>query len=203
LTLLSHAPKEVVEEARRLLGDDPAHGWPHVLRVAGIAEEIISIGGLEPDLRVLSTAIALHDVGRALGGDHHARVSATYARRLLQRLGWPRRLIVEIEHAILAHSYSLGVEARTLEAKILSDADKLDALGAVGIARVVHTGCQMGRGFEDSLAHIYKKILRLPELLYLEASRRLAQERVGIVRAFAEQFARELGENVKPPGGSG
>jgi len=191
LSLLSHAPREAVESARSLLGGDPAHGWPHVLRVARLAEEIILAGDLEPDLRVLSTAVALHDVGRALGGGHHARVSAVYAGRLLRRLGWPEHLVGEVEHAILAHSYSLGVEARTLEAKILSDADKLDALGAVGVARVFHTGCQLGRGFRESLEHFYEKILSLPELLYLEPSRRIAAERVRVVREFVAAAERE------------
>jgi len=191
MTLLSRAPREAVEEARRLLGSDPAHGWPHVLRVARLAEEIVAAGGLEPDYRVLAAAVALHDVGRALGGGHHARVSAEYARRLLERLGWPGRDVWAVEHAILAHSYSLGVEARTLEAKILSDADKLDALGAVGVARVFHTGCQLGRDFKDSLAHFREKILSLPRLLYLEPSRRLAAARVRVVEEFIASAERE------------
>jgi len=190
--------------ARGLMGGDPAHGWPHVERVRGLAWRIIEEEGLDPDVLVLELAVLLHDVGRSLDGPgHHAEKSAAFARDLLTATGLDHDTIEAVIHAILAHSYSLGVPARTVEARVLSDADKLDALGAVGIARVVHTGCQMGRRFEESLAHIHEKILRLPGLLHYGASRRIAEERAGIVRAFAKELARELGENVKPPGGPG
>jgi len=188
--------------ARALMGGDPAHGWPHVERVRSLAWRIVEEEGLSPDRLTLELAVLLHDTGRSVEGrGHHAEKSASLARDLLAVAGLDPARIEAVVHAILAHSYSLGVPARTVEAKILSDADKLDALGAVGIARVVHTGCQMGRSFEESLDHIYEKILRLPSLLHYEASRRIAEERLEIVRRFAEELAAELGENVKPPRG--
>lgn len=179
-------------EARRIMGDDPAHGWPHVLRVARWARRLVELEGLEPRWKILYAAILLHDVGRSLGGPgvHHAVASAEYAGRLLPRLMEPRE-VEEVVHAILAHSYSLGVRAESVEAMILSDADKLDALGAVGIARVFHTGCQLGRSFEDSLHHFDEKILGLPQLMYFESSRRLAGELVVRVEKFLEWWAEE------------
>ena len=181
-------------EARRLMGDDPAHGWPHVLRVAGWARRIVELEGLEPRWRILYAAILLHDVGRSLSGPsvHHAVASAEYARSLLPRLMEPGE-VEEVAHAILAHSYSLGVRAESLEAMILSDADKLDALGAVGVARVFHTGCQLGRSFEDSLRHFDEKILGLPRLMHFESSRRLAGELVVRVEKFLEWWIEEAG----------
>jgi uncharacterized protein len=185
----------IEEEARRLLGGDPAHGWPHVVRVARWASRIVAGEGLRPRWRVLYPAIVLHDIGRALAapGVHHAVASAEYAARRLSGL-LPPGEVEQVRHAILAHSYSLGVRAETPEARVLSDADKLDALGAVGIARVFHTGCQLGRGFEDSLRHFREKILRLPEILYYETSRSLARRLAGRVEEFLAWWSEETGE---------
>ncbi len=181
-------------EARRLLGGDPAHGWPHVLRVARWARGIVAGEGLRPRWTVLYAAIVLHDVGRATasGGEHHAVASARYARRILSTLMRPD-LIGEVEHAILAHSYSLGLEARSVEAKILSDADKLDALGAVGIARVFHTGCRMGRSFEESIKHFHEKILKLPDHMYYTWSRLQAEKLLRRVEHFLAWWVDEAG----------
>jgi len=179
--------------SRGLMGGDPAHGWPHVARVRRLAWRIVGMEGLSVDRFVLDAAILLHDVGRSLEGEgHHAVKSAELARHLLEAMGVGHDRVEGVVHAILAHSYSLGVPARSVEAKVLSDADKLDALGAVGVARVFHTGCQMGRGFEDSLRHFHEKILRLPSLLHYEASRRIASGRIEIVRLLASRMEREL-----------
>ena len=183
--------KHLEEEAKRLLGCDPAHGWPHVLRVASWARRIIVNEGLLPDLRVLYIAVVLHDVGRALGGGHHAVASADYATTTLPRFGLSS-VVGQVRHAILAHSYSLGLQAVTSEAKILSDADKLDALGAIGIARVFHTGCQKERSFNDSLRHFREKILRLPALMHYKYSRKEAERLAGRIQEFLRWWASEI-----------
>ncbi|MEB3844837.1 MAG: HD domain-containing protein [Desulfurococcales archaeon] len=180
---------------RILLGGDPAHGWPHVERVRRLAWEIVSLEGLEDkiDQCILEVSIALHDVGRSSSSNtHHAVESARIAVKLLEALGAPSSCVKAVEHAILAHSYSLGVKAETLEARVLSDADKLDALGAIGIARVFHTGCRLGRGFGDSVKHFHDKILRLPGTMYLDASRKIAAERLRIIEDFLREWSREL-----------
>ncbi|MEB2836926.1 MAG: HD domain-containing protein [Desulfurococcales archaeon] len=198
---LSPGPLARIEwEARKLLGGDPAHGWPHVLRVAGWARRIVEGEGLRPRWLVLYAAIVLHDAGRMLAGqgEHHAVASARLARKLLAPYSTPR-FIEEVEHAILAHSYSLGVRAETVEARVLSDADKLDALGAVGIARVFHTGCRMGRGFEDSLRHFHEKILRLPDHLYYTWSRLQAERLVRRVEWFLKWWSDEQPGAAREP----
>ncbi len=184
--------------SRMLLGGDPAHGWPHVERVRRLAWEIVSLEGLEDKINkcVLDASIALHDVGRSTSSNmHHAAESAKVAVELLGALGASSSCMKAVEHAILAHSYSLGVKAETLEARVLSDADKLDALGAIGIARVFHTGCKMGRDFEDSVKHFYDKILRLPDTMYLNASRKIAAERLRIIEGFLREWRREIGSD--------
>ncbi len=179
-----------------IMGNDPAHGWPHIERLESLIVELIENEGVDEmvDRCLLYTGLYLHDVGRSMPGDeNHALKSASYAKSLLETLGVPESCIEDVVHVIKAHSFSLGIRAETLEAMILSDADKLDALGAVGIARVFHTGCTMKRGFKESIKHFYEKIIRLPELLYLSSAKEVARERIKIIEAFLEEWKRELG----------
>ena len=186
-------PKPLVLIANSIMGCDPAHGWPHVARVYSYSKRIVENEGIRVDWRVLEASIALHDIGRFTPGrGHHAEKSASLAVELLPSLGMGD-IVEEVRHAILAHSYSLGIEPKTLEAKVLSDADKLDALGAIGIARVIHTGCQMGRSFVESLSHFREKILRLPGRMYFDYSRSLAGRLAAVVESYVEALEEELG----------
>jgi uncharacterized protein len=80
-----------------------------------------------------------------------------------------------------------------VEAMVLSDADKLDALGAIGIARVFHTGALIGRGFEDSLEHFKAKILRLKDLMYFNYSRRVTEVLTARIIEYLRWWGEELG----------
>lgn len=179
--------------ARTVMGEDPAHGWPHVERVLGLASRIVVEEGLfSIDGKVLYLAILLHDVGRFTGkGGSHAVESARIARELASLLWGDEGLVAAIEHAILSHSYSSNIAPESVEAKVLSDADKLDALGAHGIARVFHTGCLMKRGFSESIKHFRDKILKLPSLMHFEWSRREARKRVQRVEEFLSWWLEE------------
>ncbi|GAB6147573.1 HD domain-containing protein [Stetteria hydrogenophila] len=203
------------ELVKSIIGLDEAHGWPHVERVAGLAFRIAGeLGGVDYD--VLGASVLYHDVGRPLEGVvgvHHAVISARVARARLRLLGWDPRRIALVENAVLSHSYSLrlsmGVEPESVEAMILSDADKLDALGAVGVARVLITGAQRGRSLRESLEHFKSKILRLPSLLYTEPAKRLAARLVRVVECYTAALEEELGLHSssgaggEPPGPGG
>jgi len=182
----------IEEHARSIMGDDPAHGWPHVKRVIRNAELIVSGERISVDWLSLRASIYLHDVGRFLpGGGHHVAKSVSYASKLLTKLGLPKRVIGAVVHAIEAHSYSYGVKPVTVEAIVLSDADKLDALGAVGIARVFHYGCINNRSFDDSVTHMVEKLLNIPSRLILPSSKKLARERLSIIEGFIRQYQSE------------
>lgn len=189
-----YAPPILPVISKALMGGDPAHGWPHVVRVHRYAVAIAIRLKRSVDWLTLETAVLLHDVGRFLPGEgRHAEKSAAFAATLLPGIGFTGDVNAVI-HAILAHSHTMGVKAETLEAMILSDADKLDALGAIGIARVFHTGCQLGRSFEESLSHFEEKILGLRDEMYLEESKRLAEGLLGLVKEYVEAMRRELSE---------
>jgi uncharacterized protein len=124
-----------IEEARAYYpGEDAAHDFDHVLRVLRLAERIGIAEGA--DMEVLRAAVLLHDVARAdedRGGCCHAEAGATRARAILSRQ--PPDKIEAVARAIATHRFRNSGVPETLEARILYDADKLDAIGAIGVAR--------------------------------------------------------------------
>lgn len=180
----------VEELVRLIMPEDPVHGFGHVARVLELACRFAE-GFSEVDYEVLQLATLLHDVGRVSGAENHAARSAQIARALLELAGYPKDRIERVVEAILSHSYSHGQKAEALEAKILSDADKVDALGAIGLVRVFMYSGTLGREFESSLDHIKNKILKLPQLLHTEVARREAEKRVRLVIKFLESLEEE------------
>ncbi len=178
------------EFARGFFEGDGTHGFSHVERVFNLC---LHIGREEgADLEVLALAALLHDVARPLESagkvEDHAVEGARIARRFLRGLGYPEEKVEAVAHAIEAHRFSRGPEPETLEARILSDADKLDAVGAIGIARVFMYSGEHGRGIEDSIKHFDEKILKLKDLMYTETAKRIAEER----HRFTEEFVRRI-----------
>jgi len=188
---------EVVENLCRTLYDSSLdHGWPHVERVLGYALKIARLENIVVDERLLRLAVYLHDVGRIVG-DPHAYYSALIAEELLREVGVSHGEIQAVTEAIKAHSYSYSRQASSSQnsvlAAILSDADKLDALGVVGFIRVFTYGCRHGRSMEESIAHFYEKILCLKEYMKLESSRSLAEcltRRTQLLLSMLEEEAR-------------
>ncbi|MEM0331842.1 MAG: phosphohydrolase, partial [Archaeoglobaceae archaeon] len=99
-----------------------------------------------------------------------------------------------VVHAIESHSFSSNVKPRTLEAKILSDADKLDAIGAIGVARAFLYSGEKGRSIEETLMHFEEKLLKLKDLLYTDTAKAIAAERHEFLKKFYEELKRELKE---------
>lgn len=181
------------ELARTRYNDDPVHGWPHVERVLRLALDICrSTPGCEED--IVAAAALLHDVGRSLEeklGEHHALISARLAPGLLEKAGFPRDRVEEVVNAIASHSYSLGKDPSTLEACVLRDADRLDAMGAVGVARAFAEGMRRARGFGDTLRHFAEKLLLLNETLCTPAGREMGRRRHEVMVAFLRAFCSE------------
>ncbi|WP_137290992.1 HD domain-containing protein [Natronorubrum halophilum] len=191
----------------------PAHDWHHVERVETLAETLVDRHpkSASVDDRVVILAVLLHDIGRQREDrgeiDDHATWGATEAGRILEEVGTDAGTIERVQHCVRAHRYSNAIEPETLEAKLVSDADNLDALGAVGIGRVFAYGGELGQPIYDpdvpvvddesaagraQYNHLHKKILDLPERMYTDAGRALADDRVGFVREYIERFEREI-----------
>lgn len=195
---------------------DSAHDLLHVRRVVRWAERIGAAEGA--DARVVLPAAWLHDcVVLPKGSPDRSRASRLAADRagawLLQQDDFPAVLVPAVEHAIEAHSFSANVTPQTLEAAVVQDADRLDALGAIGLARLYATAGGMGsalvhphdpvpavpsaRPLDDrrwATDHIATKLLSLPTTMRTAAGRREAQRRTRFVEAFLRQLRSELGQ---------
>ncbi|ADB59122.1 metal dependent phosphohydrolase [Haloterrigena turkmenica DSM 5511] len=190
----------------------PGHDWHHVQRVETLAETLVDrhqSGSI--DERVVTLAVYLHDIGREKEDsgeiDDHAAWGARESRRILEDVGADPATIDGVAHCVRAHRYSNAVEPERLEAKLVSDADNLDALGAVGIARTFAHGGALGEPIYDPAVpvaddetaagatqynHLHEKILALPERLYTDVGRELAERRAAFVREYVAQFDAEL-----------
>jgi uncharacterized protein len=192
-------------------GADPGHGLVHLERVVATALRLAVEEGARAE--VVLPAAWLHDcVHVAKDSPDRARASglaAEHATEFLKGAGYPERLLCDIRHAIEAHSYSAGIPPRTIEAKVVQDADRLDALGAIGVARCIAVGSALGRPLyladdpfcsarvpDDSGAsvdHFYSKLLKLAGTMQTAAGRREAERRTAFIRAFIAQLKSEIG----------
>ncbi|WP_457741388.1 HD domain-containing protein [Thermococcus sp.] len=186
------------EFAKSFFEKEGTHGFSHVERVFNLCMHIGMKEGA--DLEVLALAALLHDIARPLESagkvDDHAVESSRISRQFLRSLGYPEEKVEGVAHAIESHRFSRGPEPRTLEARILSDADKLDAMGAIGIARVFMYSGEHGRDIEASLRHFEEKILKLKDLMYTETARRMAEERHRFTVQFIERIKREIAGEI-------
>ena len=137
-----------------------------------------------------------------------SRLAADRATIFLVAIGYEREFVSEIQHSIRAHSFSAKVAPETLEARVVQDADRLEAIGAIGLARCLMTGGSMGtqlvfadepfpanRTADDavsSIDHLFVKLLRLPSLLQTATGRSMAEKRVAFLKNFLRQLAEEL-----------
>jgi uncharacterized protein len=174
---------------------DGAHDEAHLLRVWRNVEKIVA--GEGGDTEILVAATLMHDcIWIDKGSPERSQASRLAARKaaeLLSSLGWQKDRIDQVSHAIEAHSFSAGINPVSLEAKILQDADRLDATGLIGVARCFylaglrksclynHTDPAAGtRAFDDSsfaLDHFQTKLLKIGEDLRTATGRRMAAER--------------------------
>lgn len=192
--------------------DDGAHDINHLNRVWQTARTLLT-DHPQADAMVVQAACYLHDLVN-LPKNHPERAQASrHAARLacekLDQAGFPGDKLEGVRHAIEAHSFSAGITPLTIEAMIVQDADRLDALGAVGLARLFYTAGRMGSAFAhpaDPLAehrelddrayaldHIEKKLAKLPSSMQTAAGRRLGETRLEWLRAFRDTFVAEWG----------
>lgn len=191
-------------------GADPAHDYGHVARVVENARVIARGEGVDPAVPIV--AALLHELfSYPKGHPDSPRSGYACAERaavVLRDEGAPEELARPVCRAIEEHPFSLGVTPETIEGRVLQDADRVDALGAIGLARMWATCSTMGRPLyadEDpfcearapddklwGLDHVYKKLLLLPERLHTASGRALAADRARFMREYLAQLAREL-----------
>lgn len=192
-------------------GGDGSHDTAHLARVWANARAIQAQEG--GDAELLAAAVLLHDCVHVEKSSplrpQASRLAAQRARAILARLGWPAARIDAAAHAIAAHSFSAGIAPETLEARVLQDADRLEAIGAIGIARCFYTAGRMGsllydpadpraerRALNDrdfAADHFRAKLLKLESGFQTTTGARLARERTRLVANFLAAFEAEIG----------
>lgn len=189
---------------------DPSHDILHVKRVVQLAKKLaVAEKAL---LQVVIPAAYLHDCVYISKTDERrskaSSISADLAMTLLQKWNYPQQFHSAIHHAIAAHSFSAKIPAQTIEAKVVQDADRLDAMGAVGIFRCfAFSGlakrplyvsedpfCQVRKPDDqtNTLDHFYTKLLHLHSKLNTDSARREGEKRLAVMEKYITDLKTEL-----------
>ncbi len=190
--------------------DDGSHDLTHIGRVWSLVWQIHD--GEGGDLEILAAATLLHDAVAVPKNSplrsRASRMAADNAVDVLTRLAWAPARCEAVAHAVAAHSFSAGIRPETLEARILQDADRLDGIGALGIARCFYTAGRMGSAMYDpddpraetrplddarfALDHFEAKLFRIAATMQTATGQRIAREREETMRVFVARFLSEL-----------
>jgi uncharacterized protein len=198
------------KQVQQRMKTDPAHDFNHIMRVYKNAQKLCKKE--KGNEKLILSAALLHDIISYPKSDKRSKLSslksAEEAKKILKKLDFTAEEIQIVLDAILHHSFSRGKIPKTLEGQILQDADRLDAIGAIGIARVFAVGGSEKRPFynnEDpfckkrtpddqvwTVDHFYKKLLKLESLMNTKSAKIEAKKRTKVLKAFLSELKREL-----------
>ena len=194
--------KEFVKQ--KMYSEESGHDWWHVYRVWKIAKKIAKEE--KADTFVVELAALLHDLE-----DHKfVKKKQNLAEKFLRKIGVDEKTISQVSYIIDNISFSKNVlkKLKTKEAQIVQDADRIDALGAIGIARCFATGAKLGipihdpnkkpkinlknyKGSQTSINHFYEKLFQIERLMNTKTGKRIAKERTKFMKLFLKEFSRE------------
>jgi len=200
----------IKKEVIKIMDNDPAHDFDHIMRVYTNAKKIVKEEKADEKL-VLSAAL-LHDIVSYPKSSKRSKFSsidsAKKSKIILKKYGFSEKEITIVSDAIKDHSFSQNKVPETLEGKILQDADRLDALGAIGIARVFATSGSLNRSFyniddpfctkrnpDDDLwavDHFFNKLLKLESLMNTRSGKIEAKKRTNVLQEFLKQLKDEI-----------
>ena len=189
---------------------DPAHDWAHIGRVAATAKKLCEDQSV--NIECVLAGVYCHDLVNLPKNHPDRKDASTLAAKeaipLLQKAGFKEEEILLIQKAIIEHSFSKGLKPSCLEAAIVQDADRLDALGAIGVLRCAAVNTQMQSNFYDPfdplaemrelndrafmLDHYFVKLFKLPELMNTARAREMAKERIQYMQEFIQQLMTEV-----------
>lgn len=190
--------------------NDPAHDFEHILRVYKNAEKICKTE--KANKKLVLSAVLLHDIVSFPKSDTRSKIASTKsaikAKKILKRFNFSMTEIKIIMDAIESHSFSKNKKPKTLEGKILQDADRLDALGSIGIARTFAVGGGENRSFYNkndpfcsnrkpddqkwTVDHFYKKLLLLQTRMNTRFAKNEAKRRTKILKKFLNDLKKEI-----------
>ncbi len=201
--------KEFIKKELQKEGDS-AHDLHHIQRVVKNAKLILK--SETADSVIVIAAAWLHDCV-ILPKDHPDRkktstFAAEKAGELLSGIQFPSDKIEDVKHAVAAHSFSAGITPKTIEAKVVQDADRLDAIGAIGIARCLMIGGKLDRPLYEpndplsenrdpddgiwTIDHFYEKLFKLPGMMHTKSAKKEADRRVQFMEKYLQELKREM-----------
>ena len=200
----------ITNDVRKIIVNDSAHDFEHIMRVYKNAQKLCKQEKVNEKL--VLCAVLLHDVVSYPKSDKRSKNSsidsAKKAKTILKKYNFIESEITIISDAIRDHSFSQKRTPKTIEGKILQDADRLDALGAIGIARVFVTGGLLKRPFYNiddpfckkrnpddkiwTLDHFFQKLLKLESLMNTKSGKLEAKKRTRVLKEFLKQLKHEL-----------
>ncbi|MGY5148057.1 MAG: HD domain-containing protein [Candidatus Nitrosopumilus sp. bin_7KS] len=200
----------IKNEVKEIMDNDSAHDFDHVMRVYKNAQKICKKEKANEKLVLCATL--LHDIVSYSKSDKRSKMSsiesAKKSKLLLKKYDFSKEEILIISDAIADHSFSQNKTPSTLEGKILQDADRLDAMGAIGIARVFATGGSLKRPFYNiddpfckartpddktwTVDHFYQKLLKLESLMNTKSGKIEAKKRTKVLEEFLNQLKKEI-----------
>ena len=222
--------EEIIEEIKKIVekemeGTDPSHDFLHVTRVYNLCLKIAKYEQ-NVDLEILKLAALLHDIARLkedfdeTGKIRHEVEGAKMAEEILTKFNFPKEKIKKVKECIISHRFRGGNEPKTIEAKILFDADKIDVVGATGIARTfISAGMHKQKIYRDIEINEYikenleggkengriidlqkhspnlefeTKFKRVLERVHTKKGKELALERIEYVKNFFERLKKEI-----------
>jgi uncharacterized protein len=201
---------EIKNQVEKIMDNDSAHDFEHVMRVYKNAQKICKKE--KANEKLVLTATLLHDIVSYPKSDKRSKLSSTHSakksKQILKKYDFSNEEIIIISNAIRDHSFSQNKVPATLEGKILQDADRLDAIGAIGIARVFATGGSLKRPFYNTddpfcktrkpddktwtVEHFYEKLLNLESLMNTKSGKMEAKKRTKILKNYLKQLKQEI-----------
>jgi len=200
----------ITNDVRKIIVNDSAHDFEHIMRVYKNAQKLCKQEKVNEKL--VLCAVLIHDVVFYPKSDERSKNSSIdsvkKAKTILKKYDFTESEITIISDAIRDHSFSQKRTPKTIEGKILQDADRLDALGAIGIARVFATGGLLKRPFYNiddpfckkrnpndkiwTLDHFFQKLLKLESLINTKSGKLEAKKRTRVLKEFLKQLKNEL-----------
>ena len=200
----------IKNEVIDIIDNDPAHDFEHVMRVYNNAKKIVKKE--KANQKLVLSAVLLHDIVSYPKSSKRSKFSsidsAKKSKTILKKYNFSKDEIIIISNAIAEHSFAQNKVPQTLEGQILQDADRLDALGAIGIARVFATSGSLNRPFyniddpfcnkrnpDDNLwaiDHFFNKLLKLESMMNTESGKIEAKKRTKVLQTFLKQLKNEV-----------
>ena len=202
--------EKLTHEIKKKLNDDPAHDFNHIMRVFNNAKKICKYESANE--RLVLASVLLHDIVSYPKSDKRNKnasvESANKAKMILKKYDFSKDEVSIIADAIRDHSFSRKKIPSTIEGKILQDSDRLDAIGAIGIARVFSTGGSLNRplyNLDDPFCkirkpndkqwtadHFFKKLIHLETMMNTKSGKKLAKKRTKILISYLKELESEI-----------